>query len=117
MKKIAIFASGNGSNVENIIKFFKTNKSIKIALVASNNPVAGALIRGKKNGVSTTVFDKKSLNNGAVLEMLRLKLSEDFESGAIKLNQKEILEERINALVKIQNRLTKFLPIVEKILH
>tara|TARA_B100000700_G_scaffold201052_1_gene221203 strand:+ start:913 stop:1482 length:570 start_codon:yes stop_codon:yes gene_type:complete len=73
MKKIAIFASGNGSNVENIIKFFKTNKSIKIALVASNNPVAGALIRGKKNGVSTTVFDKKSLNNGAVLEMLRLK--------------------------------------------
>ena len=74
-------------------------------------------LRELMRGSYKNLIEPKVRSSKKRLEMLRLKLSEDFESGAIKLNQKEILEERINALVKIQNRLTKFLPIVEKILH
>ena len=40
MKRIAIFASGNGSNAENIVKYFKDNSTIKVEMLASNNPKA-----------------------------------------------------------------------------
>ena len=42
-KKIAIFASGSGSNAQNIIEYFADNKVIKIDSLWSNNPDAFAL--------------------------------------------------------------------------
>ena len=72
MNKIAIFASGNGSNAENIISFFKEHKQIKVELVASNNPVAKVLKRAEKHGVKKIHFQKDELYNGSVLSKLRL---------------------------------------------
>ena len=40
MTNIAIFASGNGSNCENIIRYFKDSHDINISLVLCNNPEA-----------------------------------------------------------------------------
>jgi len=63
MKRIAIFASGSGSNAENIITYFQNNKKAEVVLVLSNNPNALVLERAKKLGVQSLVFNKHQLND------------------------------------------------------
>ena len=55
---IAIFASGNGSNAEEIIKYFKGHRYIQVALILSNNPEALVLERAKKFGIPSKVFNR-----------------------------------------------------------
>ena len=57
-KKLILFASGNGSNVENIIKYFKNNPSIKIVLIAGNNKKAFVFERAKSHNIQTLIVDK-----------------------------------------------------------
>lgn len=57
-KKLILFASGNGSNVENIIKYFKNNPSIKIVLIAGNNKNAFVFERAKSHNIQTLIVDK-----------------------------------------------------------
>lgn len=59
--KIALFASGTGSNVKNIIEHFKNNKNVQIASVLSNNANAGALLHAINVGISTFVFNSQEL--------------------------------------------------------
>lgn len=60
MKKIAIFASGNGSNAEAIIKYFKKKSKIgQVSALLSNKSDAYALQRAKDSGVATYVFKSK----------------------------------------------------------
>ena len=66
MKKIVLFASGKGSNVENIIQYFKSNTEIVIAGVFSNNPSAQVLEKAENNNIPTVVFNKEALNEGFV---------------------------------------------------
>ena len=63
MKRIAIFASGSGSNAENIITYFQKNKNAEVILVLSNNPNAFVLERATKLGVKNLVFNKEQLND------------------------------------------------------
>ncbi|MDD7336247.1 MAG: phosphoribosylglycinamide formyltransferase [Prevotella sp.] len=56
---IALFVSGNGTNCENIIRYFSGSHTVNIALVLSNNPDAYALKRASRLGVPTIVADKK----------------------------------------------------------
>lgn len=58
MKNIAIFASGNGTNAERIIRYFEQDDQISVRLVLTNNPKAGVLERAKKLGVNCLVFDR-----------------------------------------------------------
>ncbi len=58
MKKIALFASGSGSNVQNIADFFSKHESIQIDCVLCNNPNAYVLQRSKNMGVDTYIFDR-----------------------------------------------------------
>jgi phosphoribosylglycinamide formyltransferase-1 len=71
MKKIVLFASGNGSNAENIIRYFKDNPLLSIVGVFANNPQAKVLEKAKNHKVTTFVFDKNDLENGLVLEKLK----------------------------------------------
>lgn len=73
MKKIAIFASGTGTNAENIVKYFQQNDKIKVNLVASNNPEAKVLNRVSSYSIPTAIFNKENLINGDVLEILEQK--------------------------------------------
>ncbi len=59
MKQIAIFVSGNGTNCENLIRYFKDSDEIRVALVLSNKADAYALVRAQKLGVETAVMGKK----------------------------------------------------------
>ena len=59
MKKIAIFASGSGSNAENIIKFFKNDPQNSVIGVFCNKPDAFVLERAKRLNVPTFVFGRE----------------------------------------------------------
>ena len=63
MKRIAVFASGYGSNAQNIIEFFQKDPTASVVLVLSNNPNAHVLERAKLLDVDSIVFDKAQLSD------------------------------------------------------
>ena len=72
MTRIAIFASGSGSNAENIIRYFSDNKSVKVVLVLSNQSRSGVLIRAQLHNIPTFIFTKNDLNEcSKVHDMLK----------------------------------------------
>ena len=58
MKRVVIFASGSGSNAENLIKFFHNSDNASVVQVLTNNPHAKVLDRCKKLKVSALSFNK-----------------------------------------------------------
>jgi phosphoribosylglycinamide formyltransferase-1 len=58
MKRIVIFASGSGTNAENLIKFFHNREYASVIQVLTNNPHAKVLDRAKKLHVSALSFNK-----------------------------------------------------------
>lgn len=71
MRKIAIFASGSGTNAENIIKYFSNKKSARVALVLSNKPEAYVLKRAEALKINTGFFDRNEFyGSSKVLERL-----------------------------------------------
>jgi phosphoribosylglycinamide formyltransferase 1 len=69
--RIAIFASGSGTNAEAIMKYFKDHPLIKIELVLTNNPNALVLERARKFGVPTKVFNREEFASDEVVKSLR----------------------------------------------
>lgn len=70
MKNIVLFASGNGSNAEEIIKYFKKSSQGTVVAIFSNKADAKVLERAKNNEIPSVVFNKAQLNEGFVLEQL-----------------------------------------------
>lgn len=70
-KKIVIFVSGNGSNMENIITYFQSMDHIKITRVYSNKKDCGGINKAQKRNVPTFVFDKTSFTDGSLLAQLK----------------------------------------------
>ncbi len=64
MKNIAIFASGNGSNAENIINFFEKNEEIKVKLIVCNKADAYVLTRAKNHGIESILVERKQFISG-----------------------------------------------------
>lgn len=69
-KKIVIFASGNGTNAENIINYFNKVPNVKVSHVFSNNAKAKVLQKAHFKNVSAGVFDRQSFYDSN--EMLKL---------------------------------------------
>lgn len=65
--RVAIFVSGNGTNCENIIRYFAQSTTIQISLVLSNKSDAYALTRAKRLGVPTIIVPKKDFNDASIL--------------------------------------------------
>ena len=63
VKRIAIFASGSGSNAQNIIEYFADNKNIIVDSVWTNNPSAYVLERAKKCGVDSFIFSREEFKS------------------------------------------------------
>ena len=71
MKRIAIFASGSGSNAENIFNHFKENSTVEISLILTNNVNAYVIERAKNLEVKSHVFSKTDfLNTPSILTVL-----------------------------------------------
>ena len=77
-KNIAILASGNGSNAENIFNFFKTSSSINVVLICCNNKDAYVVKRAKNLNVPMFVFTKKEDKNFYNLKNILKKHNVDF---------------------------------------
>ena len=61
--RIAVFASGNGTNAEEIFRYFKNHPSIGVGLLLSNNPHAFVLERAKKFNIPSKVFTREEFKN------------------------------------------------------
>ena len=61
MRNIAIFASGSGTNAENIIRYFSNSKSAQVTLILSNRKEAYVLKRAATLNVRSVFFDRKDL--------------------------------------------------------
>ncbi len=72
MKNIAIFASGSGTNAENLIQFFNHSNTARVVLVLTNNKHAKVIQRAKKLNVDTHIFDHTAFYEGnEVLDTLK----------------------------------------------
>jgi len=72
MKRIVIFASGGGTNAENLIKFFHNSDNATVIQVLTNNPHAKVLDRCKKLKVSALSFNKTAFTETEdVINILR----------------------------------------------
>lgn len=58
MKSLAVFASGSGTNAENLINYFGNSEQAQVSLILCNNPEAFVIKRAKKNKVPVVVFNR-----------------------------------------------------------
>jgi phosphoribosylglycinamide formyltransferase 1 len=73
MIKIAIFASGSGSNAERIVEFFNAKDEIEVSLILTNNPTAGVIDRAQRLNIPVVIFNKKVFSKtDKIVEMLQL---------------------------------------------
>ena len=63
MINVALFASGEGTNAENLINYFSASKEVKIKLVVSNNPEAGVIRRAESHKKNIQLISKQALAN------------------------------------------------------
>jgi phosphoribosylglycinamide formyltransferase 1 len=71
MKRIAIFASGNGTNTQRIIEYFQGSQQISISLILSNNRDAYVLERARKAKIPTVCFSRKEFyESNFILDIL-----------------------------------------------
>lgn len=63
MKRVVIFASGTGSNAENIINHFKNSKNIRIEKVFCNKQNAGIFIRCRRLNIACELFSRQSFSD------------------------------------------------------
>lgn len=57
VKKLAVFASGNGSNAENLVRYFRDNDcGVEVAVIVCNKPGAGVIARAERLGVPVRVM-------------------------------------------------------------
>lgn len=71
MKRIAIFASGSGSNAENLATYFATHPEIRVNLVLSDRKQAFVLQRMARMGVEARFVPKEDFENGQLIQLLQ----------------------------------------------
>lgn len=72
MPRLAVFASGSGSNAQRIIEYFSLHPTVAIPVILCNKPDAFVLKRAELLGVPSVVFNRTSLyDTGFVEKTLR----------------------------------------------
>ena len=69
MKKIAVFASGSGTNAQKLFEHFENHSQIKVDVLLSNKKDAYVLERAKKFGIETRVFNRDEFVNSQEIEL------------------------------------------------
>jgi len=76
--KIALFASGSGSNAENIIRYFSDKPAVEFPLIVSNKPDAPVHERANNLGVKSVTFSKEDFVEGTKIVSLLHEHNIDF---------------------------------------
>ena len=71
MKSIVIFASGSGTNAENIIKYFQNSDLAKVVLVLANRKDAKVLDRASSLNTSALYFNKTAFKDNTIVNLLK----------------------------------------------
>lgn len=102
MKNIAVFASGSGTNAENIIRYFEDSEIARVKVVMTNNPAAGVIDRCFKMEVRCLTIQPSDLKDGTVLKRLH-ELNIDFIAlaGFLLKIPSEILDDYEDAIINI----------------
>ena len=71
-KRLAVFASGSGSNAEKIAEYFAENPEVDVTLILSNNPQAGVIARARRFHIPVVLFDRKAFyETHKIIEILQ----------------------------------------------
>lgn len=103
MKKIAIFASGSGTNARNLISYFSTEKGAVVSIVMSNRSDAFVLERARNMSVDTMVFDRTDFyESGKVLDvLLERKIDLVVLAGFLWLVPESLIDRFVGRIVNI----------------
>ncbi|MDR0546990.1 MAG: phosphoribosylglycinamide formyltransferase [Dysgonamonadaceae bacterium] len=69
--RLALFASGSGTNAENIVRYFEKSDCVAVSLILSNKTDAYVHERAKKLDIPSFTFPKLGFENGEVLKLLK----------------------------------------------
>lgn len=102
-KRIAIFASGSGSNAQKIMEFFKKHQDAEVALVLTNNPEAYVLQRADNFEVPSHIFDRQEFyHSDEILSLLKnLQIDLIVLAGFLWLIPENIINEFPNRIINI----------------
>ncbi len=103
VKRIAIFASGNGTNAQRIAEYFSDNKQVDICLILSNKSDAGVLLRAQNLGIRAEVFNRDEFKEGQKVDVLLQELNIDLIvlAGFLWLVPKFLTEKYPNRIINI----------------
>jgi len=99
---LAIFASGSGTNAENIIKYFFNDDFISVSSVFTNNPKAGVIERIKPYNIPVVIFNKDEFHSKHILNLLcQLNIDVIILAGFLWLIPENIIVNFPNRIINI----------------
>ncbi len=103
MKRIAIFASGSGTNAQKIIEHFTENENIEVSLVLTNKEDAHVIQRASDLGIPAYVFDRQMFYESDQVHDILMAIGIDFIvlAGFLWLVPKNILAGWAGRIVNI----------------
>jgi len=102
MKRIVLFASGSGSNVENIIKYFQESKTIQVTHVLTNNKNAKVIERCKKLNVNCLIFNRTEFySSKKTLKLLKAQADYIILAGFLWKIPQQIIDTFPNKIINI----------------
>ncbi|MBC8319164.1 MAG: phosphoribosylglycinamide formyltransferase [Bacteroidetes bacterium] len=103
MKNIAVFASGNGTNAERIIKYFEKSSIVQVNIVLTNNSNAGVIKRAQSLFVDAHVFNRNDFyNSDKILDILKQKnIDLIVLAGFLWLVPESLIEKYQNRIINI----------------
>ena len=103
IKRLAIFASGTGSNALNIIQSFNSLDTLEVAFVLSNNPAAKVVNAAEEMGINVEIVSNEEVENGKSLVDLCLREKIDYIilAGFLRKIPSELIRHYPNKIINI----------------
>jgi len=100
--RMAILASGNGSNAQRLMEHFKQHPGVCIALVGCDQPTAGVIQRAWDHGVPSYLFNSNQLKNGTVqYELQQQRIDLVVLAGFLRLIPPELVKTYEGRIINI----------------
>ncbi len=101
--RLALFASGGGSNAEKIIQYFEHHNSVKVCLVVSNKPDAGALKIAKDYGINSLIIKKHNFynTNEVLVDLVKARIDYIILAGFLWLIPRKFVDAYPNKILNI----------------
>ncbi len=102
MNRIAIFASGEGTNAQRFIDYFKNNKDISVSLVVTNSAKANVINRAKNEGIPYLLIDRDTFyNTNKVVDELKQKADFIVLAGFMWMVPENLIKAFHNKMVNV----------------